>query len=69
MPSDQSQRKVTAWRELLISTSCFSTVSPGRKLWSLLVNASPLPAMYARTGWLLRINALPAAVGTQSDGS
>ena len=44
-PSDHSQSHATVSRELLMTMSCFSTVSPGRKLWSLLVKLSGLPPM------------------------
>jgi hypothetical protein len=36
--------QLTVVLELLITTSCFSTVSPGKKTWSLLVNWSGFPA-------------------------
>ena len=43
-PSDQAQSHVTGSRELLMMISCLATVSPGRKLWSLLVNDFRLAA-------------------------
>ena len=42
---DQVQSQVAVCRELLMTISCFSTVSPGRKLWPLPVKRSPGPAM------------------------
>src|ERR1700722_58875 len=65
--SDHSHSHSTVSRELLMTTSCFSKVSPGRKLWSLLVKLFGLPAIQASSGRLLRSSASPAAVGTQSD--
>ena len=50
-----------------MTMSCFSTVSPGQKLWSLLVNAAGFPAIYASSGWLFRKMACPSAVGIQSE--
>ena len=44
-PSDHSQSHDTVSRELLMTMSCFSTVSPGRKMWSLLVKWPGLPPM------------------------
>src|SRR5205085_11416319 len=64
--SDQLHVQVTLLRELLMTMSCFSTVSPARKLWSLLVKPAGLPAMYASSGWLLRTRASAAGVATQS---
>ena len=52
-----------------MTMSCFSTDSPAVKLWSLLVNAAGLPAMYASSGLLLRRSAWPAAFGSQSERS
>jgi len=43
--SDQEQSQVVAARESLITTICFWTVCPGRKLCSLVVKCAPLPAM------------------------
>ena len=43
--NDQWQSHVTVCRELLITMSCFSIVSPGKKLWSLLVKRAGPPPM------------------------
>ena len=43
--SDQVQSQATFWRELLMTITCFSTVSPALKLWSRLVKRAGLPAM------------------------
>ena len=43
--SDQRQSAVTVSRELLMMTICFSTLSPGVKLWSLLVTDAGFPPM------------------------
>ena len=66
---DQAVSQATVSRELLITMSCFSRVSPGEKTWSLLVKRSGLPAIYASSGRLLRSNECAAAVGIQSERS
>jgi hypothetical protein len=43
--SDHSLLDVTVSRELLMTMICFSTVSPGKNVWSLLVNAAGFPPM------------------------
>src|SRR5437763_12936903 len=68
-PKDQVHSQLTFCRELLTTTSCFSTVSPGKKLWSLLVKCSGFPAKYAKSGRLFRSKACAAGVGIQSERS
>ncbi len=69
VPSFHDVAQVTSRRVLLMRMICFSTVSPWRKLWSLLVKRPALPPMKASKGWLFRSSASPSAVATQSERS